>query len=146
MILNIKIYNYNEAIIASGLPLSSEPEFSLKRAKRLASMGDGHDNYLSGILITFNLTCTHTMLVQFQRYHFAQIISSSSKMHCIEHMDILNLTGIKYAMSEFDHPFILEQAKERGLNVHIIGERQNLKNRRTEILVTNYKKLPSLFD
>ena len=41
-------------------------------------------------------------------------------------------------MSEFDHPFILEQAKQRNLNVIIIGERQNLKNRRTEILVTNY--------
>lgn len=42
-------------------------------------------------------------------------------------------------MSEFDHPFILEQAKQRNLNVIVIGERQNLKNRRTEILVTNYE-------
>ncbi len=41
-------------------------------------------------------------------------------------------------MSEFDNPFIIEQANERGLNINIIGERQNLKNRRTEILVTNY--------
>ncbi len=49
-------------------------------------------------------------------------------------------------MSEFDNEFILNQAKERNLNVIIIGERQNLKNRRTEILVTNYKKEPTLFD
>jgi DNA adenine methylase len=48
-------------------------------------------------------------------------------------------TGCKYAISEFNHPFILQQAKERNLNVIEIGERQNLKNRRTEILVTNYK-------
>ena len=48
-------------------------------------------------------------------------------------------TGCKWAMSEFDHPFILDQAKERGLNVITIGERQNLKNRRIEILVTNYE-------
>ena len=48
-------------------------------------------------------------------------------------------TGCKWAMSEFNHPFILDQAKERGLNVITIGERQNLKNRRTEILITNYK-------
>ncbi len=48
-------------------------------------------------------------------------------------------TGCKWAMSEFDHPFILDQAKERGLNVITIGERQNLKNRRVEILVTNYE-------
>jgi len=48
-------------------------------------------------------------------------------------------TNCKWGMSEFDHPFILQQAKDRGLNVIIVGERQNLKNRRTEILVTNYK-------
>jgi DNA adenine methylase len=51
----------------------------------------------------------------------------------------LKETKCKFAMSEFDHPFILEQAKERGLNIIIIDERQNLKNRRTEILVTNYE-------
>lgn len=60
--------------------------------------------------------------------------------------DALEATKCKWAMSEFDHPFILSQAKERGLNVHIIGERQNLKNRRTEILVTNYTHYKSLFD
>ena len=55
-------------------------------------------------------------------------------------------TKCKWAMSEFDHPFILEQAEKHNLNVIIIGERQNLKNRRTEILVTNYKKQKELFD
>ena len=35
-------------------------------------------------------------------------------------------------MSEFDNEFIMQQAKERKLNIYI-GERQNLKNRRTEI-------------
>ncbi len=60
--------------------------------------------------------------------------------------DCLIETGCKFAYSEFDHPFILEQAEKRGLNVIVIGERQNLKNRRTEILVTNYKKPLSLFE
>lgn len=60
--------------------------------------------------------------------------------------DCLIETGCKFAYSEFDHPFILEQAEQRGLNVIVIGERQNLKNRRTEILVTNYRKPLSLFD
>lgn len=48
-------------------------------------------------------------------------------------------TDCKFAMSEFNHPFIIEQAKERNLNIITIGERQNLKNRRTEILITNYE-------
>jgi DNA adenine methylase len=42
-------------------------------------------------------------------------------------------------MSEFDNEFILQQAKERNLQVHIIGERKNIKNRRVEVLITNYK-------
>ena len=64
----------------------------------------------------------------------------------IDLFDCLQATGCKFAMSEFDHPFILQQAKERGLNVHIIGERKNIENRRTEILVTNYRNNPTLFD
>ena len=43
-------------------------------------------------------------------------------------------------MSEFEHPFITEQVKQRGLNVINVGERQNLNNRKVEILITNYRK------
>lgn len=55
-------------------------------------------------------------------------------------------TGFKFALSEFNHPFILEQAKQRSLNIETIGERKNLGNRRIEILVTNYKNHATLFD
>ena len=41
---------------------------------------------------------------------------------------------------------ILDQAKQRNLNVIILGERRNLGNRRTEILITNYETEKSLFD
>lgn len=54
--------------------------------------------------------------------------------------DSLQLTGCKFGYSEFDHPFILNQAKERGLNIIEIGERKNLKNTRMEILITNFNK------
>lgn len=51
-----------------------------------------------------------------------------------------------YAISEFNHPFILEQAKQRNLNVVEIGERRNLGNRKMEILVCNYEVELGLFD
>lgn len=54
-------------------------------------------------------------------------------------MDVLAWRGCKYAISEFDNPLVIQMAEARGLHVHIIGERQNMKNRRTEILITNYK-------
>jgi len=53
--------------------------------------------------------------------------------------DVLQSKSWKWALSEFDHPFVLAEAERRGLFTHIIGERNNLKNRRTEILITNYK-------
>lgn len=68
-----------------------------------------------------------------------------TKNDSIDLFNCLQETGCKFAMSEFDNEFILQQAKERNLNVITIGERQNLKNRRTEILITNYINHPTLF-
>jgi len=65
-------------------------------------------------------------------------VSGFTKNDSLDLFDCLVNKKVNFAMSEFDHPFILEQAKQRNLNVIVIGERQNLKNRRTEILVTNY--------
>jgi len=48
--------------------------------------------------------------------------------------------GINAALSEFDHPLILDLAKQKGLNIDILGERCNIKNRRIEVLITNYQK------
>lgn len=59
---------------------------------------------------------------------------------------VLIESGCKFAMSEFDHPKIIEQAKDYGLIIETIRERVNIKNRRVEILVTNYKKNATLFD
>jgi len=60
--------------------------------------------------------------------------------------DCLQNSGCQWAMSEFNNEFITNQAKERNLNIITIGERGNLKNFRTEILVTNYKNHATLFD
>lgn len=53
--------------------------------------------------------------------------------------NILIESEIRFAVSEFDNPFILELAEKHKLNVIPIAERQNLKNRRNEILITNYE-------
>ena len=76
----------------------------------------------------------------------ANYSNSFKEQDSIDLFNCLETTGCKFAMSEFDNEFILNQAKERGLNVIVIGERKNLKNRRTEILITNYQKQNSLFD
>jgi DNA adenine methylase len=47
--------------------------------------------------------------------------------------------GWKFAISEFRHEVIESLVAEYNLNLHEISERQNLKSRQVEILVTNYK-------
>lgn len=49
----------------------------------------------------------------------------------------LMASGLRFAISEFDTPEVLTLAREHGLQVITIGERHNLRNRRTEVLVCN---------
>lgn len=54
---------------------------------------------------------------------------------------ILVESNIKFAISEFHNPFVYELAKHYNLNIIEIGERSNLKNKNTEILIVNYTPL-----
>ncbi len=80
------------------------------------------------------------------KQNYVYNIKTWKETDSIDLFNCLQETGCKFAMSEFDNEFIMQQAKERKLNVIIIGERQNLKNRRTEILITNYQPQKTLFD
>jgi len=51
-----------------------------------------------------------------------------------------------FFMSEFESDFIAALSKKYKLRLIIVGERQNLKNRRTEVLLTNYIKPTVRFD
>lgn len=54
-------------------------------------------------------------------------------------------SGLRFAVSEFDGEFIRDLAAQHGLTVTTLGERRNLMNRKTEILVTNYAPQPQQF-
>lgn len=64
--------------------------------------------------------------------------NSFSESDVIDLFKILVESNIRFAYSEFDNPFVLEQAKEYNLNIIKIGTRQAMKARKTEILITNY--------
>jgi hypothetical protein len=53
-----------------------------------APSGSGHDCALKGITVTMKLTAPAFFWMQWQRYHFQDIISSQSKMHRVLNMDI----------------------------------------------------------
>lgn len=95
---NIKVYDLEESVIASRnamrveMPEYSPQEFeeSLKRAIKLANTpnGSGHQTFLSGIRVSFDLKYPNYISPELQRYHFFDIVTSSSKMHRLVNMDL----------------------------------------------------------
>lgn len=51
-------------------------------------MGTGHDNFLNGIIVQFDLTFSLKAWMEGERYHFLDFVSSQSTMHCITKFDI----------------------------------------------------------
>jgi len=93
-IKNVEVFCLDRALLASGNPMTVGPinttersfttgEAVRRRGVQLASakQGSGHDNFLSGILVQFDIKYPLYWSPEFQRYHFAQIISSQSTMH-----------------------------------------------------------------
>ena len=95
---NIKVYDLEESVIACRNAMRTEPaeytkeefEKSLERAIKLANSpsGSGHQTFLSGIRVSFDLIYPNYISPELQRYHWIDIVCSSSKMHRLAKMDM----------------------------------------------------------
>ena len=89
MINNVEIYGLPGSIKASKYPMSVDistlTEELTPTATRLAQSpkGEGHDNWLKGVVVQFDLTFTVKAWVEAERYHWFNIVSSQSTMHRI---------------------------------------------------------------
>jgi len=90
-IKNSYVYGLEKAIKASGNPMrtvidnSDCDEKDFNRAYKLGSArnGEGHDNFLKGILVHLDVTAPLYWWKQAQRYHWFDFVSSQSTMHCL---------------------------------------------------------------
>lgn len=110
-IANGRVYGFHESVIASGYPMATnycddmdEYEFDdrdIKRVKHLgtAKPGSGHDCFLKGITVQFDLQAPEYIWRQLDRYHFIDYVSSQSKMHMILKFDIDKMCN-KYVSEE----------------------------------------------
>lgn len=95
---NVRVYDLKESIIASRNAMRLTPpeytdeefEKSLPRAIQLANTknGSGHQTFLSGIRVSFDLKYPNYISPELQRYHWIDIVTSSSKMHRLTKMDM----------------------------------------------------------
>jgi hypothetical protein len=113
MISNVKVYGLEESIKASKYPMSVNVEslddsvtptvLNLGNAER----GSGHDNFLKGIIVQFNLKMTPKMSVEMERYHFIDFVSSQSTMHKIVKFNL------DRAYIEYVDPKVIEIMKDK---------------------------------
>ena len=106
---NIKVYDLEESVIACRNAMRTEPaeytkeefEKSLERAIKLANSpsGSGHQTFISGIRVSFDLIYPNYISPELQRYHWIDIVCSSSKMHRLAKMDMDNCFN-KYVTQE----------------------------------------------
>ena len=94
VVSNVEIMGIESSIKASHYPMSTNTEHCsaevTERTMALANCqtGSGHDQFLTGIVVQFDLTFTIKAWVEAERYHFLDFVSSQSTMHRIMSMDI----------------------------------------------------------
>ena len=112
VVTNWKVYGLEDSIRASKYPMATNIEDCTveitKTTKKLAQCekGEGHDNFLNGIVVQFDLTFTVKAWTEAERYHFLDFVSSQSTMHRITKFD-LDKSYIDYV-----DPRIIEIMKE----------------------------------
>lgn len=99
VITNSCIYDMGESVVASSYPMlklyqplqddlynSEYGERDLKRATRLAiaPAGSGHDCFLKGIVVSFDLTLSLKCWTEAERYTFLNFVSSMSSLKLAE--------------------------------------------------------------
>ena len=94
---NLRVYDLEESLIASGYPMKTDTEMynpgekELKRGLNLtaASYGNGaHAQWLTGVRVAFDVTFTNKVWVEAERYRFLEFVSSQSTMHRITKFDL----------------------------------------------------------
>jgi hypothetical protein len=94
---NVAVYGISESFRASKYPMATDIEKVNDEytgtIKKLGTCetGTGHDNFLNGIIVQFDLTISNKAWVELQRYHFCDFVSSQSTMHKIATMDIKSM-------------------------------------------------------
>ena len=130
VITNVKVYDLEESLVASGYAMISDYDESwaktqaeviraeqfygtledvkhYKRALKLtkAPLNSGHVSWAKGVVVNMDITFTNKAWIEFQRYHFADIVTGQSCMHRISKFDL------NHVFNEYVDPHIIIHLK-----------------------------------
>lgn len=94
IVTNARVYDLEESFRASKYPMAVDTDSvngdMTERIRKLAQSGkgEGHDQFLTGIRVAFDLTFTVKAWTEAERYRFLEFVSSQSTMHRIARFDL----------------------------------------------------------
>lgn len=90
---NVRVYGLDDSIRAAKYPkaveldgLTAELTNGIKACSTCPT-GTGHDQFLTGIIVQFDLTFSQKAWVEAERYHWLDFVSSCSTMHKLQNMN-----------------------------------------------------------
>lgn len=146
---NLRVYDLEESMIAAGYPMRTKNEIGevtdkdRKRALNLTKASrdnHAHGQFLTGVRVNFDLTCSNKMWVEAERYRFLEFVSSQSTMHRIAKFDLDN------QYNEHVDSRIIEIMKEkvRDYNDHmnvLVPQDMESVNRHAEVAKRKYLEI-----
>ena len=168
-ITNVEVHGLKRAICTAKYPkaidirnLTDELTKGIKACAN-CNTGEGHDNFLKGIIVQFDLTFSNKAWVEAERYHFLDFVSSQSTMHKITKFNI------KEQCNRYVDPRIIDIVQEKineynrlqslNLSQGVSKERQKMLNELyleilynvpagfelTAGMTTNYQQLKTIY-
>lgn len=151
---NIHVYGIENAVRGSKFPMAVDVDKCTSEitdtTKKLGTSerGAGHDQFLTGIVVQFDLTFTVKAWTEAERYHWLDFISSQSSVHRIAKFD-LDKQYIEYVdprmiaiMNELKDKYNETQDKEDYLKL-LYSNPCGFKL--TAAMTTNYRQLKTIY-
>lgn len=151
---NASVYGLPDSVKASKYPMQINTADCTdeigKTTHKLAQakIGSGHDNFLNGIVVQFDLTFSVKAWTEMQRYHFIDFVSSQSTMHRIAKFDL------DTSYSEYTDPRIVAIMKEKVREYNADPTEKNYLRllysnpcgfKLTARMTTNYRQLKTIY-
>lgn len=152
---NVKVYGLEESIKRAKYPMSTDINaLNVELTKGIKALsnsgrGEGHDQWLTGVVVQFDLTFSVKAWTEAERYHFLDFVSSQSTMHritrfnldeaYIEYVDTRVIEIMKEKVAAYNE--LQDCSKnwtvERMTQEEIDEAKEDLKKRYLEILYSN---------
>lgn len=159
---NCKVFGLYDSVRRAKFPMAVDVEtltteltpgiVALAKSKK----GEGHDNWLNGVVVQFDLTFSNKAWVEMERYHFIDFVSSQSTIHRITKFNLSD------TYNNYVDQRIIEIMKEKVQEYNSLSDENSVYEERAEKyleilysnpagfmitagMTTNYRQLKTIY-